>query len=127
MFTSAFIFVFVIAALGQFSFAYCRTLLATYSKVELSGEAEDIMGLTAHSTDPCEFNRLMVLVRVAPDPGDDSTEIAAVGLYYRVIRIAAAITSLLSASPSNWCRGELARCSYFAAVTLDRRLVPTVE
>jgi hypothetical protein len=127
MFTSAFIFVFVIAALGQFSFAYCRTLLAAYSKVELSGEAHDIMGLTADSTDPSEFNRLMVLVRVAPDPGDDSTEIAAVGLYYRVIRIAAAVTSLLSASPSNWCRGELARCSYFAAVTLDRRLVPTVD
>jgi hypothetical protein len=42
MFTSAFIFVFVIAALWQFSFAYCRTLLATYSKVELSGKTNSI-------------------------------------------------------------------------------------
>jgi hypothetical protein len=104
MFTWAFIFVFVIVALGKFSFAYCRTLLATYSKVELSGKGEDIMGLTANATDPREFNGLMVLVRVAPDTGDASTEIAAVGLYYRVIRIARAITSLLSASASNWWR-----------------------
>lgn len=81
MSSSAFIFVFVIVALGQFSFAYCRTLLATHSRVELSGKVEDIMGLTANATDPREFNRLMVLARVAPDPGDDSTEIAAVGLY----------------------------------------------
>jgi hypothetical protein len=127
MFTSAFILVFVIAALWQFSFAYCRTLLATYSQVELSGKVEDIVGLTADSRDPLEFNRLMVLVRVAPDLGDDSVEIAAVSLYYRALKMAAAIMSLISKGASNWCRGEQARCSYFAAVTLDRRLVPAVE
>jgi hypothetical protein len=127
MFTSAFIFVFVIAALWQFSFAYCRTLLATYSKVELSGKMEMMTGLTVDTTAPREFDRLMVLVRVAPDPGDDATEIAAVSLYYQIMRMAAAISSLVSEGASNWCHNELARCSYFAAVTLDRRLVPAVE
>ena len=127
MFTSAFILVFVIAALWQFSFAYCRTLLATYSKVELSAKIEKVMGLTVGTIAPLEFDRLMALVRVAPDPGDDAAEITAVTLYYRVIRLTAAISSLFSKGASNWCRGELARCSYFAAVTLDRRLVPTAE
>jgi hypothetical protein len=127
MLTSAFILVFVIAALWEFSFAYCRTLLATYSKVELSGKAAEIMGLTVDSIEPREFDRLMVLVRVAPDPGDDATEITAVSLYYRIMKLAAAISSLLSERASNWCCSELARCSYFAAVTLDRRLVPTAE
>ncbi|HYL68459.1 MAG TPA: hypothetical protein VEX69_04780 [Candidatus Limnocylindria bacterium] len=127
MFASAFIFVFVIAALWQFSFAYCRTLLATYSKVELSHKIEKIMGVTVDTIAPGEFDRLMALVRVAPDPGDDATEIAAVSLYYRVIRLAAAISSLVSERASDWCHDELARCSYFAAVTLDRRLVPAAD
>jgi hypothetical protein len=69
----------------------------------------------------------MVLVRVAPDPGDDATEVAAVGLDYQIMRMAAGISSLVSEGASNWCGNELARCSYFAAVTVDRRLVPAVE
>ena len=81
MFTSAFILVFVIAALWQFSFAYCRTLLATYSKVELSDKIQKVMGLTVDTIAPHEFDRLMALVRVAPDPGDDAAEITAVSLY----------------------------------------------
>jgi hypothetical protein len=127
VFTSAFIFVFVIAALWQFSFAYCRTLLVTYSKVELSGKVKEIIGHTVDNMEPREFDRLMVLVRVAPDPGDDAIEIAAVTLYYRIMKLAVAITSPIHERAFNWCRAELARCSYFAAVTLDRRLVPTSE
>jgi len=127
MFTSAFILVFVITALWQFSFAYCRTLLATYSKVDLSGRILNVMGLTVDTIAPHEFDRLMALVRVAPDPGDDAAEITAVSLYYRIVKMAATVSSLMSEGASNWCRGELARCSYFAAVTLDRRLVPVAE
>jgi hypothetical protein len=123
MFTSAFILIFVVGALWQFTFAYCRTLLALYSKVELSGEVERMTGLTTATMEAREFDRLMVLVRVAPDPGDDAMEITAINLYYRAIKIAKSVSSLLSDQASDWCRNELARCSYFAAVTLDRRLV----
>ena len=127
MLTSAFILVFVITALWQFSFAYCRTLLATYSRVELSSKIQKIKGLTVDTIALLEFDRLMAPVRVSPDPGDDAAEITAVSLYYRIMTMAAAISSLFSEGASNWCRGELARCSYFAAVTLDRRLVPVAE
>src|ERR1700693_3523399 len=97
MFVSAFMLVFVIAAFWQFSFAFCRTLLTTYSQVELSGKVEKVMGLTVDSIQPREFNRLMVLVRVAPDPGDDGMEISAVGMYYRAVTLASAFMSLISA------------------------------
>jgi hypothetical protein len=127
MFVSAFMLVFVIAAFWQFSFAFCRTLLTTYSQVELSGKVEKVMGLTVDSIQPREFNRLMVLVRVAPDPGDDGMEISAVGMYYRAVALASAFMSLISAPATKWCDRELARCSYFAAVTLDRRLVSAAD
>jgi hypothetical protein len=119
MLTSAFILVFVAAALWQFSFAYRRRLLAKYSRVELSGQVEQMTGLTMDTIEPSEFDRLMVLVRVAPDPTDDATEITAINLYYRAMQLAKAVTSFLPGQASNWCRSELGRCSYFAAVTLD--------
>jgi hypothetical protein len=90
MFTSAFILAFVIAALWQVSFAYCRTLLAINSELDLSSKTEKVMGLTVDTIPPHEFDRLMALVRVAPDPGDDAAEITAISLYYRVIRMVAA-------------------------------------
>ncbi|MGH9714711.1 MAG: hypothetical protein ACRD5M_15565 [Candidatus Acidiferrales bacterium] len=127
MFISAFMLIFVVAALWQFSFAYCRTLLATYSKVELSGRVEKVAGLILDSIEPQKFDRLMVLVRVAPDPGDDGMEITAVGMYYRAVKLASALLPQLSKRATKWCDRELARCSYFAAVTLDRRLVPAAD
>jgi len=127
MVTSICILVLVIAAAWQFSIAYCRTLLATYEKVALSDRVEQVAGLTSDNIQPGEFGRLMTLVRVAPDPGDDAAEIRAISAYYHVVSIASWLTSLCSSRAETWCDAELARCSYFAAVTLDRRLVPASE
>jgi hypothetical protein len=101
--------------------------LCLLARVELSGRVEQMTGLTMDTIEPSEFDRLMVLVRVAPDPGDNATEITAINLYYRAMKLAKAVTSLLPGQASNWCRSQLGRCSYFAAVTLDRRLVPVAD
>src|ERR1700730_2335300 len=98
--TSAFILVFVVAALWQFSFAYCRTLLAMYSRVESSGQVEQMTGLTMATIEPSEFARLMVLVRVAPDLGDDATDITAINLYDRAMKLAKAVSSLFPGEAS---------------------------
>lgn len=117
----------VIGAAWQFSFAYCRTLLATYEKVALSSRVEQITGLTSRQIEPAEFSRLMMLVHLAPDPGDDAAEIKAVTAYYGFVSAFEWVTSLFSTRAAHWCGAELARCSYFAAVTLDRRLVTGPE
>lgn len=123
MLISAFILGLVTVAVWQFSIAFCRSLLTTYSQVELSGRVEKLVGLTVDTIQPREFDRLMALVRVAPDPGDDAMEVTAVRMYYRAMKAVAVISSPVSQRAAQWCRNELARCSYFAAVTLDRRLV----
>jgi hypothetical protein len=127
MIFSVFILVFGAAALMQFSVAYCRTLLMTYEKVELSTKAREVIGLNGVAIEPNAFHRLMVIVRLAPDPGDDGMEIRTVGLYYQIARLAGWLASPLSNRVSTWFEKELERYSYFAAVALDRRLMATAQ
>ncbi|MGA8220071.1 MAG: hypothetical protein WB780_00340 [Candidatus Acidiferrales bacterium] len=122
MIISVFILLFGAAALVQFSLAYCRTLLMTYEKVELSAKAQEIIETNGAAVGAYSFHRLMVIVRLAPDPGDDAMEIRTVGLYYQIMRLAGWLSSPLSQRVASFFESELARCSYFAAVSLDRRL-----
>ncbi|MGB0034522.1 MAG: hypothetical protein WBP79_03510 [Candidatus Acidiferrales bacterium] len=124
---SILILVFTLGALGQFFVAYCRTLLLTYEKVEMTQRTRDVAGLAGNVVPPNEFVRLMQLLRVAPDPGDDVTEIAAVSVYYHVMNFAGRFVSPLSQSSRRWIDRELSRCAYFAAITLDRRLAPAAN
>jgi hypothetical protein len=121
---SAFMLVLTIGALVQFFFAYSRTLLLTYSKVEISERTREVTGVEIERVQPEDFSRLMVLLRVAPDPRDDSAELRAVSIYFRAVQLANWLVSPLSHAVREWSRIELSRCAHFAAVSLDRRLSP---
>lgn len=127
MIISVLILVFVVASAWEFSVAFCRSLLLTYSKVELSARVREVIGAGDGAPEAGDFNRVLTMVRLAPDPGDDRMEIAAVRLYHGLVRLAGLFASPLSARISRWFDSELSRCSYFAAVTLDRRLATAPE
>jgi hypothetical protein len=114
-------------AASQFVLAYCRTLLLTYEKVSLSAGTLDLTGLTGESWQPLDFDRLMGLARIAPTLLDDAVEIRAVTAYYRVVNFSGRIVAPFSSAAREWVQQELSRCTYFAAVTLDRRLAPLVN
>lgn len=118
----AVIFVLSIGAFIQFFFSYCRSLLATYAKVEVSQKAREVAGIAAEPITGEDFHRLVGLIRVAPDPGDDATEIRTVSIYRGIIRLMASLISPRSVKAAQWFDRELALCAHFAAVTLDRRL-----
>jgi hypothetical protein len=123
----ALLFLLSIAALVQFSLAFCRSLLLTYSKVELSERVREVTGLSGEAVEASEFSRLMNLVFLAPDPGDDAMEIRSISAYHTLVVIARWLISRVWKTGCNWCENELRRCAYFAAVTLDRRLAPAVQ
>jgi hypothetical protein len=116
-----------IAALVQFSFAFCRSLLLTYSKVELSERVRQVTGLRGETVEASEFSRLMNLVFLAPDPGDDAMEIRSIAAYHSLVVVEHWLISHVWEMGCNWCENELRRCAYFAAVTLDRRLAPAAD
>ncbi len=124
MIVSILILLFSIGALAQFSIAYCHTLLIAYGKVEVSNRTQKLIDINIQEVDPMAFGRLMQLVRMAPDPGDDSAEIRIIHAYFHVMSLVRVVLSPISKYVARWTYGELSRCAYFAAVTFDRRMSP---
>ncbi|MGH9744684.1 MAG: hypothetical protein ACRD59_01065 [Candidatus Acidiferrales bacterium] len=124
MIVSTLILVFSVGSLAQFSLAYCRTLLIAYGKVEISDRAREIAAIHTQSVQPEMFSHLNCLLRLVPEPGDDSAEIGIVNAYFAAMSLLRGLFGPVSARVSQWFEGELSMCAHFAAVTLDRRLHP---
>jgi hypothetical protein len=111
-----------IGALLQFFVSYCRSILASSRKFELSDRVREVTGIASHGIGADDFRRLLQLVRLCPERGDDSSEIRAVGVYYSLLAILNFIMGAVTPALAAWSERERQSCSYFAAVALDRRI-----
>jgi hypothetical protein len=123
MITASLIFVISLATLLQFSISHCRSILASSRKVGLSDRVREVAGIAAQSNVSAEdFQRLLELVRLCPERGDDQSEIRAVGTYYGFLDMIGRACRSIIPSLAAWAERERQNCSYFAAVALDRRI-----
>jgi hypothetical protein len=59
---------------------------------------------------------------LCPDRPEDRGEIRAIGLYFQMLSLVRAAGARLAPPVLAWAERERGRCTYFAAVTLDRRV-----
>jgi hypothetical protein len=114
-------FVLSVGALVQFAVSYCRAVLLHSSEITVSKRVQEVAGV-ADTCSPFDFDRVMQLIRFAPELRDDAGQMRAISIYYRLTRVASAVVSPLSRDASIWFESELSRCTHFATVALDRRL-----
>jgi len=119
---AAFICVISVAVFLQFFVSYCRSILAVSKKVELSDRVREVSGIADRSVGADDFARLVQLVRLCPERGDDQTEIRAVGTYYGLLHVIRRISAFVVPRIAAWTDLERQNCSHFAAVALDRRI-----
>lgn len=119
---AALIFVISFVALLQFFVLHCRSILAYSRRVELSDRIREVTGLTGQSVSAGDFERLLQLVRLCPERGNDRKEIRVVGAYYALLDLLERASRSLIPSVAAWTESERQGCSYFAAVALDRRI-----
>jgi len=119
---AALILVISLAALLQFFVFYCRSLLAASSRVDLSHEARELTGIRHRTALAEEFPRLMLLVGLCLERGEDRFEVRAVRGYYRLLSLLRATLRRIVPSVAEWTESERKGCAYFAAVALDRRI-----
>ena len=119
---AALICVISIAAFLQFFVSYCRSILASSRKFELSESVREVTGIADHDVAADDFNRLLQLVRLCPERGDDRSEIRAVGTYYSLLAVVNRASRSMVPALAAWTEQERQNCSYFAAVALDRRI-----
>jgi hypothetical protein len=105
----------------QFFVPYCRSIIAASSNHVLSPEVQDVTGLTSPASGE-EFHRVVQLVRLCPDRPEDRGEIRAIGVYFGMLNFLKAASQSIAPSVRAWAERERGRCTYFAAVALDRRV-----
>ena len=105
----------------QFFVPYCRSLIAASSKHVISPEVQDVAGLTTPASGE-DFARVVQLLMLCPDRPEDRSAVRAIGLYFQLLNLMKATTARLAPSALAWAERERGRCTYFAAVALDRRV-----
>jgi hypothetical protein len=118
---AAIILAFSLVFLLQFFVSYCRSLIAASTRHELSVEVLDVTGLSKNASGD-DFARVMQLLLLCPDRPEDRSEVRAVNAYFRLLNVVRRTFASLAPAIEAWTNLERSRCTYFAAVTLDRRI-----
>jgi hypothetical protein len=119
---AALIYVVSLVALIQFFVYYCRSVLASSRRVELSARVREAARVANDSVAADDFERFLELVRLCPENGAERADIRAVGAYYSLLHMLARLSRATAPSIAAWAERERQGCSHFAAVALDRSI-----
>jgi len=115
------IFVCSVVFLLQFFVSYCRSLIAASIKHPLSAEVQDVTGIKSAATGE-DFDRVVQLLQLCPDRPEDRSGMQAIGAYFGLLGFVRGTLARLVPSLRAWTETERGQCTYFAAVTLERRI-----
>ncbi len=118
---AAIILVFSVVFLLQFFVSYCRSVIAASVKHPLSAEVQDVTGIKSTATGE-DFDRVVQLLQLCPDRPEDRNEVQAVGAYFGLLGFVRSTIARMIPSLRTWTERERGQCTYFAAVTLERRI-----
>jgi hypothetical protein len=118
---AAMIFAISLVTLFMFFVSYCRSMMATAARQELSEEVRDVTGIreTASAQD---YTRVIQILGLCPERPEDRIALRAVSFYFTCLSVVKESISQLIPALQSWTEHEQASCAYFAAVTLDRRI-----
>ena len=105
----------------QFFVSYCRSLIAASIKHPLSAEVQDVTGIRSAAAGE-DFARVVQLLQLCPDRPEDRSGIQAIGAYFNLLGFIRATLARIIPSLRAWTEAERGQCTYFAAVTLERRI-----
>lgn len=116
------IFIISFLILLEFFLSYTRSLIVASRGQELSERARELCGFEAKALAGGQFQRLVLLIALCPETGDDSLEVRAVSLYFHLLGFARTISTWVVPSAGSWIEAERGGCACVAAGVLDRRI-----
>jgi len=119
------IFVISVVTLLQFFVSYSRSLIVESRRHTLSGDTLQICGMTAGKMAGDQFQRLVQLIALCPEPGAEGRRVQTVSVYFKLLGFARLILNWAIPSVARWIEAEREGCAYVAAVVLDRRIAYT--
>ncbi len=118
---AAIIFAISLVTLFMFFVSYCRSMMASAARQELSEEVRDVTGIRERASAQ-DYTRVVQILELCPEPPEDRTGLRAVSFYYSCLNIGRETISRIVPALKSWTEQEQAGCAYFAAVALDRRI-----
>ncbi len=115
---AAMLLIISVVALGQFAVYYWRAVLSGVASQPVSARVQMAAGLAGSP----DFDAYLNLYEVTPSLAQDQGELRAVRTYYRVVGILGRIARLAFPQLASWTEREMATCTRYVAVLLDRRL-----
>jgi len=109
-----------LAALAQVFASYCRSVLASAGKVELSSRVMALTGVEGSIPVAGDFDRVLQLVRLCPTHDADRAGVHAIVTYYRLVQYLGRVLGPMYPDVIAWTGQEAMSCSHFASVVLDR-------
>jgi hypothetical protein len=119
---AALIFAISTLTLLQFFVSYSRSLIAESQIQKLSEHTRDICGITTKAVAGDQFRRLLQLVALCPESGEDGGKLMTVSVYFRLLDFLRALAKRVVPSATGWIEAERSGCAYVAAVVLDHRI-----
>jgi hypothetical protein len=118
---AALIFLISLVTLFMFFVSYCRSMMASAARHELSEEVRDVTGIqeTASAGD---YKRVVQILQLCPERPEDRSSLRAVDLYHSCLKTVQGALATVMPKLEAWIDREQASCAYFAAVALDRRI-----
>jgi len=100
----------------------CRATLTAAERTLLSERVTALLGTDGAELGAGDFDRVLQLVRLCPEHGDDRQGIRAISVYHWAVGVGTALFGRFSPQVSAWSEVQRRQCAHFAAVVLDRSI-----
>ncbi len=110
------------AALAQFALYYWRSVVAGVAAQPVSDKVRAAAGVDGASVGARDFAAVMSLHELTPGLQGDGGGLRVVRAYYSVAELISRLASVRLPLLAAWSEREMATCSRYVAVLVDRRL-----
>jgi hypothetical protein len=124
---AAILFAASAAALGQFALYYWRAVLAGVAAQPLSERMIEAAGIGTDAVGAGDFAAMMNLHDMTPGLREHNEGLRLVRLYYGTLKGLQRLSGGRLPNVAGWMNREMATCSRYVAVLLDRRLTANLE
>ena len=107
-----------VVAFAQFGLYYWRATISGIAAQEITDRIRVAAGLTSAAIGPKDFRNIIILKDLSPDLGGSTGSFRGIRIYYTVVEKIGSIVPAMA----NWANSEMATCSRYVAVLMDRQL-----
>ena len=115
---AAVLFTVSIVAFARFGLHYWRATISGVASQAISDRIRLAAGISTDVVGGQSFRNILILKDLAPDLRGPSGSFRALRAYYAVVEKLGSIVPAMA----NWSDAEMATCTRYAAVVMDRRL-----